>query len=117
MIDFSNGKKKQNYKESSSTQFSKYIDKINTMHPTPDQMYPGQLADEVRYNQQSAYADIKALKRMQEQQLRQQLTDVNRMSNMAMRDLSNLSALGSNTPPQGYLGVPQYDPYRGYKPF
>lgn len=121
MIDFSNGKKKQNYKETSSAQFSKYIDKINTMHPTPNQMYPGQFADEARYSQQDAYTDTKALKRMQAQQLHQQLTDVNKMSHITMQDPSNiqrnLSMLDSNNPPQGYLGVPQYNPYRGYKPF
>lgn len=94
MIEFGDDKKKKNYNISSSAQFKQYVNSMNEMHATPMEQYPGQF-------QQTGMMPIR--KSMSPKEARMMQAQQIRMMQMQQDMQQGI--------PQGFVGVPEYDPY------
>ncbi len=107
-------RKKWNYKDTSSQQFSKYVDKINSIHPTMTEQYPGQfqpgsLAQPLTHKQ--AVQQFAMQQAMQQAAVQAPMGAMMQMNPMLSQMNPMVGIPPVPTPISGFVGVPQYNPY------
>lgn len=70
MLSYGNNKRQSN--ETSSAQFNKYIDRMNSLHPTQTPQYPGHMQPMSRKDALRAQMEQQMLMQMQMQSMSQQ---------------------------------------------
>lgn len=109
MVD-ADKRKKWNYSDSSSAQYAKYLDKMNTMHPTQTEQYPGQNLFQFSRAPRSRK---EAQQMMAQQQLLEYAQQQRNLQQLGRQPVYGMPSIPQT--PMGFVGVQQFDPYGRFR--
>lgn len=116
MLHFDADRKKSNITESSSSQFNKYVDSINTLHPTPVEQYPGQFQSMGIHNPSKVVQDAKRINAEHKRLLHEQLVkirneDAEKLKQFQREQRGDLHQRQSSNP-LGFMNASIYEQYK-----
>lgn len=111
MLDYSSKRLKPTAKQTSGDQFSKYIDKMNSVHDIQASKYPGQhLEWDIRNPRQAYSAQLKQNAMQNKREIESAYVDWRREQTKDRILALQLQQLELSTP-AGFIGSTKYNPY------
>ncbi len=107
MIDIEK-RRKWNYNETSAQRYEKYVSKMNMVHSTPTEMYPGQFQMPVVHAPRTPQEARQLIQMQMEME-----AQMNRVNPYTGRPVGVPGYIAPFIPPTpaGFIGAPMYSPY------